>query len=125
PGEEFGYQVSRQGASVFSARARARKPVGQPVRFAVLGDTGAGTAVEAALANRIGIAKPDFVFIPGDVAYHNGLLSDYDLRFFPMYNADEASAIHGAPLLRSIPFLVAVGNHDSYSVNLNLYRDGM
>lgn len=66
-GEEFDYRVLRDGREVFQARARARKPADQPYRFAVLGDSGAGTLSQAAVALRIYRAKPDFVFTVGDI----------------------------------------------------------
>src|SRR5207253_2847474 len=65
------------------------------------------------------------VFIPGDIVYTNGRISEYRLKFFPVYNADQASADTGAPLLRSIPFIAAPGNHDILPRNYQLFADAM
>ncbi|MEO7648855.1 MAG: metallophosphoesterase, partial [Bryobacteraceae bacterium] len=66
-GEEFDYRVLRDGAAVFEARARARKSKNQPYRFAVFGDCGAGTPESREIAFQAYRAKPDFVFLTGDI----------------------------------------------------------
>jgi hypothetical protein len=53
-----------------------------------------------------------FVVIPGDVAYNEGSIANYRANFFPVYNADERSAADGAPLMRSIPFIAGLEQHD-------------
>ena len=77
PGEEFRYRVLQAGKPVFEASARARKSAGQPFRFVLFGDCGQGTPSENAVAYQAYLAKPDFVFIPGDIVYGSGRISEY------------------------------------------------
>ena len=125
PGEEFHYRVLKAGKPVFEATARARKPAGHPFRFVLFGDCGQGTPSENAVAYQAYLAKPDFIFIPGDIVYSSGRISEYRERFFPTYNADEPSASIGAPLLRSIPFIAAPGNHDTALNNYRRFPDAL
>jgi acid phosphatase type 7 len=125
PGEEFHYRVLQAGKSVFEASARARKPAGQPFRFVLFGDCGQGTPSENAVAYQAYLAKPDFVFIPGDIVYSSGRISEYRDRFYPTYNADEPGATIGAPLLRSVPFIAAPGNHDTALNNYSRFPDAL
>ena len=73
-----------RGEKVFQARARARKSKDQPYRFAVFGDCGAGTPEERAVAYQTYKARPDFVFIPGDIVYSRGRISEYRTKYFPI-----------------------------------------
>ena len=122
PGGEFRYRVLEAGRPVFEASGIARKSAGQPFRFVVFGDCGQGTLGENAIAYQAYLAKPDFLFIPGDIVYSSGRISEYRVKFFPTYNADEPSASRGAPLLRSVPFLAAPGNHDIALQNYRRFR---
>jgi hypothetical protein len=63
--------------------------------------------------------------ITGDIVYERGRASEYQKRFFPIYNADTASPETGAPLLRSTLTLAAPGNHDTAYRNLRTYPDGL
>jgi 3',5'-cyclic AMP phosphodiesterase CpdA len=112
PGGEFAYRLKRDGMPVFEARARARKGAGQPHRFVVFGDGAADTPGQRAVADQAYRARPDFLFIAGDLVYYKGRTAEYLDRFFPFYNAEKSSASAGAPLLRSTLTLVAPGNHD-------------
>ena len=125
PGAEFDYRVKRDGVPVFAARGRARKGSGQPHRFVVFGDCGAGTPGQKALAYRVFRERPDFVFLTGDIVYDRGLLSEYRAKYFPVYNAETASAGTGAPLLRSTLFLATPGNHDITYNHLGRYPDAL
>ena len=125
PGEEFRYRVLQAGKPVFEASARARKPAGQPFRFVLFGDCGQGTPSENAVAYQAYLAKPDFLFIPGDIVYSSGRISEYRDRFYPTYNADEPGATIGAPLLRSVPFIAAPGNHDTALNNYGHFPDAL
>ena len=113
PGAEFEYRVSRNGGVVFQAKARARKARNQSQRFVVTGDAGINSPGQKAIAYRIALQKPDFVAIAGDIVYGLGRMSEYRTNFFPIYNADAADSLGGAPLLRSVPFVGALGNHDA------------
>jgi predicted phosphodiesterase len=125
PGEEFRYRVLQGGKPVFEASGRARKPAGQPFRFVLFGDCGQGTPSENAVAYQAYLAKPDFLFIPGDIVYSSGRISEYRDRFYPTYNADEPAASVGAPLLRAVPFIAAPGNHDSALNNYRRFPDSL
>jgi hypothetical protein len=125
PGEEFSYRVLKGGKPVFEAVGRARKSARQPFRFALFGDCGQGTTSENAIAYQTYLAKPDFVFIPGDIVYGSGRISEYRAKFFPNYSAEEPSPSNGAPLLRSVLFLAAPGNHDTALMNYQRYPDAL
>ena len=105
--------------------ARAPKAAGQPYRFAVFGDCGAGTAEQKAVAYQTYQARPDFLLIAGDIVYTRGRISEYREKFWPVYNADVASPAAGAPLLRSTLFVAAPGNHDIAARDLGKYPDGL
>jgi predicted phosphodiesterase len=111
-GEKFTYRVLLDGKSVFSSLAQAPKSAKQSQRFVVVGDIGAETVDQKKLAFQMYQAKPDFVAVPGDIVYEYGLISEYKTKFWPIYNAEIADSL-GAPMLRSIPFITAVGNHDA------------
>jgi hypothetical protein len=125
PGEEFRYRVLKDGKAVFDASAHARKSAGQPYRFTLFGDCGQGTPSENAIAYQAYLAKPDFLFIPGDIVYSSGRISEYRTKFFPSYNNDEPSQSNGAPLLRSVPFIAAPGNHDTALANYLRFPDAL
>src|SRR5215467_11754888 len=76
PGEEFHYRVLKGGKLVFDAAGRARKSARQPFRFALFGDCGQGTPSENAIAYQAYLAKPQFIFIPGDIVYGSGRISE-------------------------------------------------
>ncbi len=83
PGEEFRYRVLQGGKPVFEAPARARKSAGQPFRFVLFGDCGQGTPSENAVAYQAYLAKPDFLFIPGDIVYSSGRISEFATNSIP------------------------------------------
>jgi hypothetical protein len=124
-GESFTYRVRQEGQIVFTAEGRAPKGSGQPCRFVVFGDCGAGTNAQKAVAYQAYLARPDFVLIAGDMVYSHGLASEYRAKFWPVYNAESASPVSGAPLLRSTLFLATPGNHDIASRDLGRYPDGL
>ena len=113
PGAPFEYRVARNGTVVFQAAARARKARNQSHRFVVTGDVGINSAGQKAVAYRMLLQKPDFIAIAGDIVYGLGRMSEYRANFFPIFNAEVADSTTGAPLMRSIPFVGALGNHDA------------
>jgi hypothetical protein len=125
PGSLFPYRLRRGGEVVFTAEGRAPKAAGQPYRFAIFGDCGAGTAEEKAVAHRAYQARPDFLLIAGDIVYTRGRISEYREKFWPVYDADAASPGVGAPLLRSTLAVAAPGNHDVAARDLGQYPDGL
>jgi hypothetical protein len=125
PGKAFNYRVRKGGVVVFDSEARAPKAADQPHRFVVFGDCGADTPEQASIAYRTYVLKPDFVMITGDIVYGKGLASEYREKYWPIYNADNASPSEGAPLLRSALFVAAPGNHDIASRDLEKAPDGL
>ena len=125
PGEGFDYRVLLDGKSVFESKGHAPVAAGEPYKFAVFGDCGADTFGQRQIAVEAFHFNPDFVFIPGDIVYTRGLASEYHEKFFAIYNADEADQKLGAPLLRSIVFAAAPGNHDVGGRDLGLHPDGL
>lgn len=103
-------------------RTRTKKP---KTRFAVFADVGAGSSEQAAIAYQVSLKEPQFVLMPGDMAYNSGREPEYRHRFFPYYLSPVASPEKGAPLLQSIPFYMLLGNHDVYSYDLDEFPDGL
>ncbi len=124
PGSTFMYRVSRNGAIVFSSEAKSLKSPEQSYRIAISGDMGAGTGQAKKIAYEIYNAKPDLVAIAGDIVYNRGLASEYKTKFWPVYNKDEADT-SGAPLMRAIPFMASVGNHDALTRDLDRFPDAL
>jgi hypothetical protein len=124
PGSSFNYQVLRAGKQVFTAEGHAPKSEKQSYRFVVNGDIGAGTTDAKLLAKQSYLNHPDLVVIPGDIIYENGRLSEYDDKFWPIYNAEEVTN-EGAPVMRSIPYVGAPGNHDVDNRSLDQFPDGL
>lgn len=123
-GSVFDYRVSKNNSVVFSTSAHAPKSKEQPYRFVVFGDVGAGTKEAKEIAMGVYNSKADLVLIPGDIVYNNGLISEYNKRFWPIYNTATVDTA-GVPLMSSIPFVGAVGNHDLVTRNLDRYPDAL
>ena len=124
PGSTFQYRVSKNGKIVFSSEGKSLKSAEQSYRLAISGDMGAGSGTQKKIAYEIYKSKPDMVAIAGDIVYSRGLVSEYTTRFWPVYNKDDADTL-GAPLMRSIPFVAAVGNHDAMTRDLNAFPDAL
>lgn len=122
--KSYHYRVSLNGKpiaqSVFTTRST--KP---STRFVVFGDCGIGNAAQAQIAYRAFLEKPEFIFLTGDLVYSRGQVNEYLRKYFPFFNADNASPERGAPLMRSVPFYPAIGNHDVYASDLATYPDGL
>lgn len=124
PGTVFQYRVLKNGNIVFSSDGKSLKAQDQTYRIAISGDMGSGNNTSKKIAFEIYKAKPDMVAIAGDIVYNQGLVSEYKTKFWPVYNKDVADTL-GAPLLRSIPFVAAVGNHDADTRDLNRFPDAL
>jgi hypothetical protein len=120
PGSTFQYRVSKNGNIIFNAEGKAPKSSDQPYRFVVSGDMGSGTKTQRQIAYGIHQSNPDFVAISGDIVYNQGLISEYKTKFWPVYNANIADT-SGVPLMRSVPFIASVGNHDADTRDLDRY----
>lgn len=106
--------------NTFESRSKHRT-----TRFVAFGDCGTGSPEQKAIAYQVYQQKPQFVLIPGDVVYGNGLMLEYQKRFFPIYNSDEASVEKGVPLMRSTPFYTILGNHDVQAKDLDKSPGGL
>jgi len=124
PGSTFEYRVLKNYKMVFTAKAQAPKSAAQPFRCVVFGDIGAGTTEAKQLAGRAFLSNPDMVVIPGDIVYERGLMSEYDANFWPVYNAAKADSA-GAPIMCSVPFVAAPGNHDTETRDLEQFPDAL
>ena len=124
PGTVFQYRVSKNGQVMFNGEAKSLKSAEQSYRIAISGDIGAGNNTAKKMAYEIYKAKPDMIAIAGDIVYNRGLISEYQTKFWPVYNRDDADTL-GAPLMRSIPFVAAVGNHDALTRDLDRYPDAL
>jgi predicted phosphodiesterase len=111
-GEDFTYRVVHNSKLIFESKAHAPKAKNQNYSFAVIGDIGALTKDQRKLATIMNDLNPDFVAVPGDIVYESGLIENYTQKFWPIYNAEITDSM-GAPLMRKIPFIAAVGNHDA------------
>lgn len=126
PGKKFDYRVLLEGKSVFEASGRARRPAGEPHRFAVYGDMSQDSRGQRALANQIYKDQPEYLVSVGDVVYSRGLASEYYRKYFPIYNCDSVSPGKCVPLLRSVNTVAILGNHDAPSrVNLGGLPDAL
>lgn len=123
PGGKYEYRVRRDNSVVFASIGRARKNRSQSVRCIVMADCGAGSPQQKQVAFQAARTDPDFVLVPGDLVYNNGRISEYQSAFWPAYSPSEASPESGAPLLRSVPFLGGLGQHDT-GQTLDQYADG-
>ncbi len=120
----YTYRVSL-GAKVIGEatfRTRTRKP---STHFVVFGDCGAGTKEQRAIAYQVARQDPQFVLIVGDNVYNDGLMSEYHRRFFSVYLSTSASPEHGAPLMKTTPFYMLVGNHDVGGSDFDKKPDGL
>jgi len=124
PGTTFQYRVSKNGKVVFTSEGKSLRSPGQSYRIAISGDIGAGNNTAKKMAYEIYKAKPDMVAIAGDIVYNAGLVSEYKTKFWPVYNKDDADTL-GAPLMRSIPFVAAVGNHDALTRDLGRFPEAL
>ena len=125
PGGTFAYKVSRDGKVVFESDGHAPKSAGQAHRFVAFGDCGAGTPEERAIVYRTFMTKPDYVMITGDIVYGEGQITEYRDKYWPIFNADEASPGTGAPLIRSTLTVASPGNHDIANRDLAKLPDGL
>jgi 3',5'-cyclic AMP phosphodiesterase CpdA len=99
PGAEFEYTLSK---TTMTWKARALPGLQESIRFAAIGDTGDGGALQHKVASVMTRWDPDFVIHTGDVVYPSGKDKHYDVRFFRPYEE----------LLAKVPLFPSPGNHD-------------
>ena len=104
-----------------SFRTRTKKPF---TKFAVMGDFGAGSNQQAAIAYRIAQHNPQFVLTTGDNVYTDGLEEEYRKNFFPYYLPQGNEPAKGAALMNTIPFYMLLGNHDVRIDSINKKHPG-
>jgi 3',5'-cyclic AMP phosphodiesterase CpdA len=124
PGSTFSYRVLKNGAVVFTSEGKAPKNDKQAYRFVAIGDIGAQTPDQKLLAVQAYKAKPDLVVVPGDIVYNTGLITEYRTKFWNIYNSDKETA-ESAPIMCSVPFVAAPGNHDIGSRDLDRLPQGL
>jgi acid phosphatase type 7 len=120
----FKYKVLKNNQEVFTSDAKAPVSNSKPYRFVAFGDIGAETLDQKKLAQQAYLANPDFVVVTGDIVYERGLISEYRSKFWPIYNAEKVDTA-GVPLMRKIPMIAAVGNHDTDTRDLDKFPDAL
>ena len=66
------------------------------------------------------LPHPDLALNTGDNVYTNGAEGSYRDYWMPIWNSDNDSNETGAPFVRSIPFFIVVGNHDTGATGVNV-----
>ena len=94
PGVRTAYRVLKGGVPVFESTLLPRRPAGQPQRIVVFGDCSINSPAQKKIAYQTYLAKPDYVFITGDIVYSRGRISEYRSKYVPIYNAETASPLH-------------------------------
>ncbi len=103
PGATYVYQVAE--GKQWSAPVRFKtfsREYQQPLRFAVIGDSGSGSSHQWAVARRLDAWRPDFVLHVGDVIYEDGAEEGYGSRYVAPY----------ARMIGRVPVYPVLGNHD-------------
>ena len=101
-GTEVLYHVSSAGVELASGTFRTAPGPDRPFSFAVIGDSGTGSAAQYAVAEQLAALDPQFVLHTGDVIYPAGQADGYDPFFFKPYQA----------VARRAPIFPSLGNHD-------------
>ncbi len=96
------YRVSSAGVELASGSFRTAAGPDRPFSFAVIGDSGTGSAAQYAVADRLAALDPQLVLHTGDVIYPAGQADGYDPFFFEPYQA----------VARRAPVFPTLGNHD-------------
>ena len=125
PGKPFTYTVIKNGKKVFDSQAKAPVKPDQKWRLVAFGDCGRGTKEQAMVSYQASKVNGDAVLLTGDIVYDLGRVSEYETKFWSYYNGGSTSPEKGAQMMRSIPFLPVLGNHDMGSYDLTKYPDGL
>ncbi|HSQ59176.1 MAG TPA: metallophosphoesterase [Acidobacteriota bacterium] len=84
-----------------------------PFQFIALGDLGAATAEQIAIAARADSVVADLGILTGDIIYEAGEAANFTPQYFDVYR----------PTIARIPFYTALGNHDVGTSNGQPYLD--
>lgn len=112
-GTEVLYRVSSKGVELASGSFRMAPGPDRPFGFAIIGDSGTGSAAQYAVADQLVALDPQFVLHTGDVIYPDGQADGYGPFFFKPYQA----------LARRAPVFPTLGNHDYHSQRGQPYLD--
>jgi hypothetical protein len=119
PGTEYEYVLVNYGlfgrtiqlAGPFKMQTPV--PPGKDFRFIAFGDSGNGSHTQADLAAVLTSHKSNLVIHTGDLIYPSGEMKDYLPNFFEP----------NAALIRSVPFMPSLGNHDCVTDKGKPYLD--
>lgn len=113
-GETWSYDVLDVGGSVLASGTYRDLPgPGEPIRIAVIGDSGTGGPALPNLVQVILPEHPDLVIHTGDVVYGGAGPEVYDPVFFQPLE----------PLIANVPFYATMGNHEAAVDNGRPYLD--
>ena len=101
-GTEVQYRVLSNGVELANGSFRMAPGSDRFFGFAVIGDSGTGSAAQYAAANQMVALDPQLVLHTGDVIYPDGQADGYDPFFFKPYRA----------LAQRAPVFPTLGNHD-------------
>jgi len=105
PARIYCYEIESGGA-IWSRRTGFRTAplpgVGAAATFVAVGDLGWRSGDQRAVLEQMMTVEFDFAVVTGDLAYPRGRLAELERKLFAVY----------APIMRSVPFFVAAGNHD-------------
>jgi acid phosphatase type 7 len=108
PNTKYYYSISNEETGSVSSYffTLPKKASKQKMQFAVFGDCGTGTPKQVevfnAVKNHFGNQKIDGMLLLGDNAYYYGFDSEYQEKFFPIYQS----------LLQKVAVWPTPGNHD-------------
>ncbi len=105
-GPHLGYRVRSTAGDTEPSWFRVGVPRGEPIRFAVFGDTRTGHRVHRAVVEAVANENVEFYLHSGDMIERGGFDAQWD-RFFQIER----------PLMKKAPILPALGNHDKSTRN--------
>ncbi len=105
PGTDYEYKVAGAGVSGWFSTAPEKLAVG--TKFVTGGDMFHTRELLDAMNRRAGLEDPLFALLGGDLAYANGMAAE---RWYVWADSWREMAV--APDGRSIPMVVAIGNHE-------------
>ncbi len=82
-----------------------------PFNFVVFGDSGEPSSEQYLLAQQLAMERPSMVVHTGDIAYYEGSFQEFRTNYFERY-----------PVMRSVPFFPAPGNHEYLTPEAAPYR---